>query len=85
MIKRFDIELIFVLVNKKESLQQVNATKSDPNIQRIRYLAAGEKKSPLCSGTANHKSWSTGVLEQIKFRNADCGFKKARYIGYFNL
>jgi hypothetical protein len=50
MTKGFDIELIFQLVNKKESLQQVNATKSDPNYQKIRYLAAFEKKSPLCSG-----------------------------------
>ena len=40
MTKGFDIELIFQLVNKKESLQQVNATKSDPNYQKIRYLAA---------------------------------------------
>jgi hypothetical protein len=62
MTKKFDIELIFQLVNKKESLQQVNATKSDPNFQTILYLVAGEGKSTLCCGSFHEKHWRTGVM-----------------------
>ena len=64
MTKGFDIELIFQLVNKKESLQQVNATKSDPNLQTILYLAAGDKKSPLCS----RRSRNFSLLRFVEWR-----------------
>jgi hypothetical protein len=69
MVKEVDIELIFKLVNKKGSLQRVNAAKIDANIQAILYLAAGKKKSPLCSGNSRNFGFisSTQMISSIEF------------------